>query len=101
MVQSHDKSAGIDERSVLAEIRVVRRRAERLLGQLRVERARAEQRWAESGRRDPISIVTGRSAIDNAVQVTERMLHSLDGYPDDGAARPPAGPARVPVSAAP
>jgi hypothetical protein len=105
MVRSHDPSSGADDSSLMAELHVVRRCAQKLLGQLRIDRALAEQRWAEAGRSDPIKSVTGRSAMDNAVCHTERMIHVLEDLPAeiDGQGGDPRGSARtttpVPVAA--
>lgn len=50
-----------------------------LLGRLQVERAHSEARLAEWGRPDSIKLVTGRSAIDNAIGATRKMIADIDG----------------------
>ena len=99
MLRTHDTMSGIDARSMLSELHVVRRTAQELLGQLRNDRAFVERRCEEMGRRDPLKVVTGRSAMDNAVQITEHMLHSLDRYSAD--VNGTVEPVLVPVGSAP
>lgn len=70
-----------DHLSAIAElpaVSAVRRDARALLRQLEADRAASERRAAETGRRDALKIVTGRSALDNAVLTTERILHALE-----------------------
>ena len=56
----------------------VRDQADALLDKLIVERTRSERRLAEAGRADPLKLVTGRSAIDNAIAATRDMIRDVD-----------------------
>jgi len=57
---------------------VIRNEASRLLDQLLSERQAAEQRMAESGKRDLIKTITGRSSLDQAIQQTRDMIRDMD-----------------------
>ena len=61
-----------------AEAALMRDEACRLLGRLMVERERSERRFAEAGRSDPLKVVTGRTAMDNAVDDTRDMIGHMD-----------------------
>lgn len=50
----------------------------RLLDHLKQERDQAEERLAAQGRRDPVKVVTGRSAFDRACQETEELIRRMD-----------------------
>jgi hypothetical protein len=56
----------------------MRRQAGNLLDRLIVDRDLSEQRHAESGKRDPLKSVTGRSAMDNAITATRDLVGRLD-----------------------
>ncbi len=56
----------------------VRDQADALLDKLIAERTRSERRLAEAGRGDPLKLVTGRSAIDNAIAATRDMIRDVD-----------------------
>ncbi len=56
----------------------VRDQADALLDKLIAERVRSERRLAEAGRADPLKLVTGRSAIDNAIAATREMIRDVD-----------------------
>ncbi len=56
----------------------MRRQAEALLDRLMKNRTRTEQYHTEHGTTDPIRSVTGRSAIDNAIDHTREILRNLD-----------------------
>jgi len=62
----------------LAQAAVVRRQADELLCVLNADRAAFEQRLTESGRRDPIKSVTGRSSLDAAILQTREMMKHMD-----------------------
>jgi hypothetical protein len=64
--------------AVTIEVKQVRELAGQLLRQLRIDRALSEQRLADNGRNDPIKIVTGHSALDDAIQSTEGLIKSID-----------------------
>ena len=61
----------------------VRDQADALLDKLIAERARSERRLAEAGRADPFKMITGRSAIDNAIAATREMIRDVDEMVDD------------------
>jgi hypothetical protein len=52
--------------------------ARHLLRFLMLDRAELEQRLAAAGKRDPLKWVTGRSALDNAIEETRRIIDALD-----------------------
>ncbi len=56
----------------------VRDQADALLDKLIAERTRSERRLVEAGRRDPFKMITGRSAIDNAIAATRDMIRDVD-----------------------
>ena len=56
----------------------VRDQADALLDKLIAERRGSERRLAEAGRTDPLKLVTGRSAIDNAIAATREMIRDAD-----------------------
>lgn len=61
----------------------LRNQADRLLGDLLTARLGCEERLAESGRRDPMKFVTGRTALDNAILETRAMLSQMDQLLDE------------------
>ena len=56
----------------------VREQADALLRRLIAERTRSERRMAEAGRNDPMKVVTGRSAIENAITATREVIRDVD-----------------------
>lgn len=64
----------------------LRRQADALLQQLVSGREQCEQRLADTGRRDAIKCVTGRSALDDAIATTRTMIEDMDNllYEADG-----------------
>ena len=52
--------------------------ARALLSRLVVERDRSERRRAEAGRPDPMKFITGRSALDNAIERTREMVRCVE-----------------------
>ena len=56
----------------------VRDQADALLDRLIAERTRSERRLVEAGRSDPFKMITGRSAIDNAIAATREMIRDAD-----------------------
>ena len=56
----------------------MRRQAEALLDRLMKNRTRTEQYHLDQGTMDPMRTVTGRSAIDNAIDHTKEILRNLD-----------------------
>ena len=65
------------------ELKRVRTAAEDLLGELLDARLGSERRLADLGRPDAIKLMTGRSALDRAVDSTRRMIHQLDALTRD------------------
>ena len=63
----------------------VRDQADALLDKLIAERTRSERRLAEAGRKDPFKMITGRSAIDNAIAATREMIRDVDELVVDSA----------------
>lgn len=60
----------------------LRREADVLLERLRESREVTEARLEETGRRDPMRTVTGRSAIEDAIQRTRSMIQHMDELMD-------------------
>ncbi len=63
---------------ILTETADARADAERLLAGLIDARDKSEKRLAELSRQDILKSLTGKSAIDNAIASTQRMIDSLD-----------------------
>lgn len=63
---------------ILSETADARADAERLLAGLIDARSRSEKRLAELNRADILKSLTGKSALDNAITSTQRMIDSLD-----------------------
>ena len=106
-----------ERQRILSETVAARDRAEKLLRGLVDARWRTEQHLERLGKPDAMRKVTGRSAMDNAIASTQRMIESLnraleqlkrglsdedlaeiqaeiqvDLHPDLGAQTPDAGP---------
>ena len=56
----------------------MREQAEALLDRLMTNRNRTEQYHIEHGTEDPMRTVTGRTALDNAIDHTREILRNLD-----------------------
>ncbi len=52
--------------------------ARALLSRLVLERDRSQRRQVETGRPDPMKFITGRSALDNAVERTREMVRRAE-----------------------
>ena len=63
---------------ILTETADARADAERLLAGLIDARSKSELRLSELSRSDILKSLTGKSALDNAISSTERMIESLD-----------------------
>jgi len=63
---------------ILTETADARADAERLLAGLIDARSKSEKRLTELSRNDILKSLTGKSALDNAIGSTERMIESLD-----------------------
>jgi hypothetical protein len=57
---------------------IVRQQTSELLNRLVTDRDQIERRIAETGRRDPLKSVTGRTALDNAINSAREMIHRMD-----------------------
>ncbi len=56
----------------------VRDDAEALIAHLVAQRDESARRLASVGRRDPMRVVTGRSAIESAIADMQRMIEHMD-----------------------
>ena len=56
----------------------LRAQAAALLGRLKQSRDVTEECRRESGRKDPMACITGRTAIDDAIETAEQMIHAMD-----------------------
>jgi len=63
---------------LVVQTRVQRDEAEALLAQLVAARSASERRLEAVGRGDLLKRVTGRSAMDNAIESTRRLVASFD-----------------------
>jgi len=70
-----DQTAANDRVKAATE---ARDQAESLLRRLLADRERSEERFAEAGKRDPVTYVTGTSALDRAIASTREMIRHLD-----------------------
>lgn len=61
--------------------------AQRVLALLKADRATVEQRLASQGRGDPVRAVTGRSAIDAAIQDTQQRIREIESLLGDEESR--------------
>jgi hypothetical protein len=79
---NHDRPpsgcAQLLEEHPLVEASDAKSRADRLLRSLLEESALLESRLADSGRLDPIRAVSGRSAMDRAIESTRSILGAMD-----------------------
>ncbi len=62
----------------IVETARIRGQASDIFHRLVVERDRSEQRLARAGAADPIKLITGRSAIENAIAATREMMRRMD-----------------------
>lgn len=67
-----------DRARILTETATARADAERLLVGLIDARAKSEARLQELSRSDILKSLTGKSALDNAITSTQRMIDALD-----------------------
>lgn len=63
---------------ILAETAAAREKASALLAGLLEAKATTERELAQYQRTDLLKKVTGRSALDNAIESTRRMIETLD-----------------------
>jgi hypothetical protein len=71
---SNSKAPRVD----VDQTRSMRRQVGDLLQRLLADREVLEQKIAETGRRDPMKSITGRTALDTAIQATREMLNRMD-----------------------
>lgn len=67
-----------DRLKVLKETVQIRENAEGLLRALLDAQAQSEAFLAQSGQRDHLRVVTGKSSLDNAIASTRRMIETLN-----------------------
>lgn len=70
----------------------VLREACRLLDSLRDARDRLDERLAAAGRKDPVKLVTGQTALDRVCTETEEMIRVMDELLSETAERLLAAP---------
>lgn len=68
----------------------LRDQTQALLDRLVADRAESEHRQHQAGRRDPLKVVTGRSALDQAIEAAREMLDRVNALAN---ARTGASPA--------
>lgn len=66
------------QETLVIETDETRGRAQALLTDLLREKQFAETNLTAESRRDPMSVVTGRSSLDNAIERTRRMIALLE-----------------------
>ena len=66
-----------DRLRLLKETVQVRENAEALLRALTESQAQSEAFLVQSGQRDHLRVVTGKSSLDNAIASTKRMIETL------------------------
>jgi hypothetical protein len=62
----------------LAEAFKLREQANDLLNRLILDREQSERRLAETGKRDPMKFITGRTALEGAISTTRQLIHEMD-----------------------
>lgn len=67
-----------DARRTLMDMNVVRDQAEALLRSLQDAKVESEKRLTDLKQPDALKAVTGRSAMDNAIASTQRMIETLN-----------------------
>jgi hypothetical protein len=67
-----------DRLRLLKETVQVRENAEHLLRALTEAQTQSEAFLAQSGQRDHLRVVTGKSSLDNAIASTKRMIETLN-----------------------
>ena len=66
------------QETLVVETDETRDRARALLDDLLREKEKTESDLANESRSDPMSVVTGRSSLDNAIEHTRRMIALLE-----------------------
>ena len=62
----------------LAEAQRLRQQAGELLNRLIADRDACERRAADTGKRDPMKFITGRTALENAITTARDMIGQMD-----------------------
>lgn len=73
----------VDRKRFLEETMAAKGKAAELLSGLVAAAAATEEQMRLSSRKDPMKVVTGRSAMENAVAATRRMIESLERAVED------------------
>jgi hypothetical protein len=68
----------VDRQRFLDETIAAKKKAAELLKGLVAAAAVSDEQLRQASRKDPMKVVTGRSAMENAVASTRRMIESLD-----------------------
>lgn len=71
-------NSAVEANRIATETTSTREKAEALLAGLMEAKADAERRLAADRRHDAFKAVTGRSAMENAIASTKRMIESID-----------------------
>ena len=72
------KNSAVEAQRIATETTTAREKAEALLAGLMEAKAEAERRLVADRRPDAFQAVTGRSAMENAIASTKRMIESID-----------------------
>jgi hypothetical protein len=65
-------------RLTLEEAKQLRQQAGELLNRLIADRDASDRRAVESGKRDPMKSITGRTALENAITTARDMIVQMD-----------------------
>jgi hypothetical protein len=65
-------------RLTLVEARKLRQQAGELLNRLIADRDACERRAADTGKRDPMKFITGRTALENAITTARDLIGQMD-----------------------
>jgi len=65
-------------RLTLAEAQKLRQQAGELLNRLIADRDACERRAADTGKRDPMKFITGRTALESAITTARDMILQMD-----------------------
>ena len=69
--------------SISRERHALKEQAQRVLERLMQNRTTSQQYHEDAGQNDPLSTVTGRSAIDRAIDTTREILQDLESAVQD------------------
>ncbi len=83
-----------EKQRLVVETQAAKDRAETILQRLLEAKSETEQELSNLRRTDAFKAVTGRSALDNAIAATRRMIDSLD-HALDQAQLAPADPVEL------